>query len=323
MENYTIIDTIAETRFNKVIKVKNTKTKEISVLKVITERSVEQTPSKETLRELLVLTNFEHDNIVQFKDVFVYKTNIIIDMEYCCNDLNNMIKTISKPFTIYQIKKIIRSIAQGIKYLHDNDIIHRDIKPGNILIDSNCTVKICDFQSSRIYSKSNSSNNFTTSIGTKSYKSPEMLLGYQNYDCKVDIWSLGCILIELYLLEPFFYGGSDFEVLNNILKCLSKFQKIELDEYNKLNMIEYNINNSNNNNNNNTLNFNSIETMLNDTSLNREYLFELDQCDDEGLDLIKKMIVFDKNKRIDINDVLNHNFLNNCNQDYINCHLPL
>lgn len=292
MNNYEIYEEISQSRLSKIYKAKNKNTKEIVALKVVTETKAEESPSKDTLREMLVLMNFEHENIVGFRNVFVSKISIVFEMEYCITDLNKVIKTLVKPFTRNQIKKIIFSIAQGLNFLHTNDIIHRDVKTGNVLIDENCDVKICDFGSSRIYIKD---KQFSPNIGTKWYKSPEILLGKKNYNKKVDVWSLGCIMAELYLLEPLFPGGSDIEMLGLIFEKLG--YSFEDDEAIKP---EY-------------------AMLIQEKTSNLKDAF--DQICDTAFDLLKNMLVVNPNDRYTINDVINHDFFKI--HDFINVHLPL
>ena len=150
MNNFIILEEICQTQFSTILRCKNKTTRDIVVLKEIRQKKTEDAPSKEVLREIWIMMNFSHPHIVKYNSVFVHKCQVVIEMEFCITSLSNVIKKISKPFYVAQIKKIIRSIALGIKFLHDHDIIHRDIKPGNIFIDENCVVKIGDFGSARI-----------------------------------------------------------------------------------------------------------------------------------------------------------------------------
>lgn len=296
MENYIFYEEINQTRLAKVYKAKNKKTKEIVALKIITEKKVEEAPSKETLRELLVLMNFEHQHIVSFRNVFVNKNSIVLEQEYCTCDLSQVIKTISKPFTLNQIRKIISSVAEGLLFLHENDIIHRDIKPSNILIDENCIVKLCDFGSSRIYIPNKL---FTSGIGTKWYKAPEILLGKKNYNKQIDVWSLGCILAELFLLEPLFPGSSDFEMINLVFDKLGYSNDDDEAIKPEFSLLIHEGNND-------------LEEIL-------------DQCNKEALDLIKKMLTVNPLTRISLQDILEHPFLKikDPNNNYLSCQLPI
>ena len=219
MNNFVVLEQICQTQFSTILRCKNKTTKDIVILKEISQKKTEDAPNKQVLRELLVLMNFSHPHIVKYNSVFVHHSNIVIEMEFCTSSLSNVIKQISKPFHVAQTKKIIRSIALGLKYLHDHDIIHRDIKPGNIFIDENCIVKLGDFGSSRIITNYNNGN-LTPLVGTKWYKAPEIIFGNKLYDKSVDIWSFGCLIAELFLLEPLFPGATDFEMINLIFGFL-------------------------------------------------------------------------------------------------------
>ena len=296
MNNFVVLEQICQTQFSTILRCKNKTTKDIVVLKEISQKKTEDAPNKQVLRELLVLMNFSHPHIVKYNSVFVHHSNIVIEMEFCTSSLSNVIKQISKPFHVAQTKKIIRSIALGLKYLHDHDIIHRDIKPGNIFIDENCIVKLGDFGSSRIITNYNNGN-LTPLVGTKWYKAPEIIFGNKIYDKTVDIWSFGCLMAELFLLEPLFPGATDFEMINLIFGFLgfSKEDEEVLKPKLKINYREM-----------------------------KDSIFEstFDTADKDSIDLMKKMLCANPKKRINIDEVLLHPYLNG-EDDFMECNLPI
>ena len=240
--------------------------------------------------------NFTHPHIVKYNSVFVHHSNIVIEMEFCTSSLSNVIKQISKPFHVAQTKKIIRSIALGLKYLHDHDIIHRDIKPGNIFIDENCIVKLGDFGSSRIITNYNNGN-LTPLVGTKWYKAPEIIFGNKIYDKTADIWSFGCLMAELFLLEPLFPGATDFEMINLIFGFLG-FSKEDEEVLKPKLKINYKV--------------------------IKDSIFEstFDTADKDSIDLMKKMLCANPKKRINIDEVLLHPYLSG-EDDFMECNLPI
>ena len=316
MNNFIVLEEICQTQFSTILRCKNKTTRDIVVLKEIRQKKTEDAPSKEVLREILIMMNFSHPHIVKYNSVFVHKCQVVIEMEFCITSLSNVIKKISKPFYMGQIKKIIRSIALGIKFLHDHDIIHRDIKPGNIFIDENCVVKIGDFGSARISPQQKKENleeekkkggpnskekkekrPLTPGVGTKWYKAPEIIFGNKHYDKSVDIWSFGCLMAEMFLLEPLFPGSTDFEMINLIFSFIG-FSKEDEKILNPQLHINYRQRPKN--------------------------IFEntFDIGDKDSIDLMSKMLVANPNKRITIEEILKHPFLKN-EDSYMNCNLPI
>jgi serine/threonine protein kinase len=304
MENFTIYETLYESLNSTIVKCKNKNTKFTSVLKFIHQKKADS-PSKEVLRELLILMNFKHKNLISLDSVFVHKSSVVFEMEYCVTSLNNIIKTISKPFHSAQIKKIIKSIAEGLQYLHENDIMHRDIKPANILITDMGVVKIGDFGSSRIYSAEGANSQvMTAQVGTKWYKAPELILGKKDYGPSVDIWSLGCLMAEILLLEPLFPGSTDFEMLNYIFSFFGCSEDDNSLFENKTQNI-----------------FSDMQKYDEGTVIEKLYV-TFDCADNEAINLLSKMLVVNYEKRIKIEDVLNHPFLSNADK-YKDVNLPI
>jgi len=112
-------------------------------------------------------------------------------------------------------------MLKALKFIHSASVIHRDIKPGNILINSECFVKIADFGLARcITSEKLSSDTLTDYVATRWYRAPEVLLGAKFYTTAMDIWSIGCIVAEMYLGKPMFQGTSVADQLIKIFEVV-------------------------------------------------------------------------------------------------------
>lgn len=104
-----------------------------------------------------------------------------------------------------------------MKYIHSAGIIHRDLKPGNILINDNCDLKICDFGLAR-----EQDAQMTGYVATRYYRAPEIMLTWQKYTYAVDMWSIGCILAEMILSKPLFPGKDHVHQFTLIAEILGK-----------------------------------------------------------------------------------------------------
>lgn len=175
-----------------------------------------------TIREIALLKqigNFAHKNIVRLLDVFhttspsKMETNLSLVFEHIEQDLNAYIENCPQPgLPEWKAKDITHQLLNGVDFLHSNRIVHRDLKPQNILISVTGQVKIADFGLARVYSNAMA---LTSVVVTLWYRAPEVLL-QSNYATPVDIWSIGCIMAELYNRKPLFEGKSDVDQLHKI-----------------------------------------------------------------------------------------------------------
>jgi len=156
-----------------------------------------------TIRELKLLSELRHENILGLKSVIVYK----IEGQYCLWLISefmdtNLSKIISekKITSDNQINTYLYTILKGLNYLHMNWYLHRDLTPSNILMSSEGQLKIADFGFTKLFGDDKS---MTPEVVTIWYRAPELLFGAKYYGTGVDIWSFGCIIAELLIKEPF------------------------------------------------------------------------------------------------------------------------
>lgn len=176
--------------------------------------------AKRVHRELRMLSSLKHDNIVNLIDVVKAESYLNFDEIYLLfelmqTDLHKIIVS-PQPLSLDHVKIFVYQILRGLKYLHSARIIHRDIKPGNMLVNSNCLLKICDFGLARIDDPYGEAH-LTQEVVTQYYRSPELLMEASRYSYAVDIWSVGCTFAELLGRRILFPARSPLEQLELIL----------------------------------------------------------------------------------------------------------
>ncbi|CAH8522360.1 unnamed protein product [Schistosoma margrebowiei] len=160
--------------------------------------------AKRAYRELKLLFSLKHLNIVRLIDVVKVSSSSLFSevsvlCEYMDTDLHKIIVS-TQYLSLEHVKLFVYQILRGLKYLHSAGVIHRDLKPGNLLVNSDCLLKICDFGLARSvpsFGVESSCNPLTLEVVTQFYRPPELLLGSNFYTAAVDQWSVGCILGEL------------------------------------------------------------------------------------------------------------------------------
>lgn len=194
---FEILDLLGDGSYGYVYKAINKETKEIFALKQI---PLVGTDIESCLKEIQIIGGCKSPYIVRYCNAYFHAQCLWIIMEYCSNgSIADISKIISCNFLEEEISVILYYTLKGLEYLHNNKLIHRDIKAANILLDNKGKAKIADFGvSAKVNSTFGSANTF---IGTPYWMSPE-IISYAKYTSKVDIWSLGITCIELVEGEP-------------------------------------------------------------------------------------------------------------------------
>ncbi|CAF1395573.1 unnamed protein product [Rotaria magnacalcarata] len=169
------------------------------------------------MREAAILKQLNHQNIIKLYDVFLTDERCYFLLEYMDEDLKRYLDR-NRPLDRQMIKNFMYQLFDAMFYCHKHRIIHRDIKPHNILVNHEHQLKLCDFGLGRAFSVPLKS--YTHEIVTLWYRAPEILLGSPSYGTPVDMWSLGCIFGEMYQGWPLFHGDSEIDQIFQIFKLL-------------------------------------------------------------------------------------------------------
>ncbi|VDM95311.1 unnamed protein product [Thelazia callipaeda] len=186
---------------------------------------------KRSLREIRILRNLCHENIVSVHDVFatpgLHGLDVYMVLDLMETDLHRIIHS-RQHLTDQHYQYFFYQIIRGLKYLHSAGIVHRDLKPSNVLVNSDCLLKIGDFGMARSVEQLNdlfTENYMSQYVSTRWYRAPELLFSLIDYDTKVDIWSAGCILAEMLLRRQLFPGKDAASQVKMIIYYLGTPEK--------------------------------------------------------------------------------------------------
>ncbi|KAG2730860.1 hypothetical protein G9P44_006009 [Scheffersomyces stipitis] len=253
---------------------------------------------KRSLRELKLLQFFRgHKNITclydldiipnplngEFNEIYLYE-----ELMEC--DMHQIIRS-GQPLTDSHYQSFIYQVLCGLKYIHSADVLHRDLKPGNLLVNADCELKICDFGLARGFSENPEQNAgyMTEYVATRWYRAPEIMLSFTNYSKAIDIWSVGCILAELLGGKPLFRGKDYVDQLNQILLVLGTPKEATLTKIGSVRAQNY---------------VRSLPLMK---KVSYSELFP--NANPLALDLLEKMLTLDPFERISVEEALSHPYL--------------
>ncbi|KAB5520530.1 hypothetical protein DKX38_024849 [Salix brachista] len=215
------ITPIGRGAYGIVCSVLNSETNEMVAIKKIANPFENYMDAKRTLREIKLLRHLDHENVVSIRDVIPPAlrrefTDVYITTELMDTDLHQIIRSnqgLSEEHCQYFLYQTLR----GLKYVHSANVIHRDLKPSNLLLNANCDLKICDFGLARPTSE----NEFMTEyVVTRWYRAPELLLNSSEYTSAIDVWSVGCIFMELMNRKPLFPGKDNVHQMRLLTELL-------------------------------------------------------------------------------------------------------
>ncbi|NWH67636.1 CDK10 kinase, partial [Geococcyx californianus] len=220
VKEFEKLNRIGEGTYGIVYRARDTLTDETVALKKVRMDNEKDGMPISSLREITLLLQLQHPNIVELKEVVVgnHLESIFLVMGYCEQDLASLLENMQTPFSEAQVKCIILQVLKGLQYLHENYIIHRDLKVSNLLMTDKGCVKIADFGLARTYGMP--PKPMTPKVVTLWYRAPELLLGMTTQTTAIDMWALGCILAELLAHKPLLPGTSEIHQIDLIVQLL-------------------------------------------------------------------------------------------------------
>lgn len=255
---------------------------------------------KRAIRELKLMAYFKgHKNIINLLDLdLVYIRPY--DGLYCFQelveyDLSKVIHS-SVQFSEFHIQCFMYQILCGVKYIHSADVIHRDLKPGNILVTSQGVLKICDFGLARGINQKfmhyhYSAQDITHYVATRWYRAPELILSRRKYGKPVDMWAVGCILGELYGRRPMFIGDNQLHQVTEICKVIGTPSRKVLLSYESSAAFDF---------------FSSSKPSF----LAKDWSELFPQACDDAINLISELVCWDSSKRLTVERALASPFFN-------------
>ncbi|CAD8056911.1 unnamed protein product [Paramecium sonneborni] len=217
-ERYQKLEKIGEGTYGLVYKARDNQTGDIVALKKIRMDHEDEGVPSTAIREISLLKEVQHPNIVPLKDVVYDESRLYLIFDFVDLDLKKYMESVPQ-LDRMQVKKFINQMLQALNYCHQNRVIHRDLKPQNILVDiKQQNTQIADFGLARAFGLP--LKTYTHEVITLWYRAPEILLGQRQYSTPVDIWSLGCIFAEMAQKRPLFCGDSEIDQLFKIFKIM-------------------------------------------------------------------------------------------------------
>jgi len=274
------IEILGHGAYGRVYKARDTHTGTfIAMKKMNIDLEREGVPTT-TLREVALLKELNHPNIVRLHDVIVTEKKLYLIFEFLERDLR---KTLDNcVLSSEQVKKIMQQILQALLFCHSRRFMHRDLKPENILVDEEFNIKIADFGLARAYQIPGKP--YTNEVQTLWYRAPEILLGCSQYSVSIDVWSVGCIFAELVRGCALFREQNPWNQMMKIFEVLGTPSENEWEGVTRLR--------------------NFPSAVAKSEGIPLEQTFQ--GLEQSAIDLLRQMLTINPNNRISARAALNH-----------------
>uniref|UniRef100_A0A0N5AWQ9 Protein kinase domain-containing protein n=1 Tax=Syphacia muris TaxID=451379 RepID=A0A0N5AWQ9_9BILA len=287
LEDFKKLEKIGEGTYGVVYKGQNTKTGQMVAMKKIRLESEDEGVPATALREISLLRELRHPNIVALEEVIMQEEKLYLIFEFLSMDLKKFLDSFPKDVMMdaHLQKSYLYQILQAMCFCHQRRILHRDLKPQNLLVDGNGVIKLADFGLARAVGIP--LRVYTHEIVTLWYRAPEILLGSRRYGMAVDIWSIGCIFAEMATKKPLFQGDSEIDELFRIFRILSTPTE---EVWNGVSALP------------------DFKPSFPKWPVNQLEDKVRDYMPPEGIDLLQRMLIFDPAKRISAKRALFHKY---------------
>lgn len=295
---YKLIRSIGTGAYGVVVSAEDTKTGKKVAIKKIPNAFNDLTDALRILREIKLMRHFNHENIVAIYDLgppealAVYEDVYIIS-ELMETDLHRIIYS-RQELSDDHLQYFLYQMLVALKYIHSAHTIHRDLKPSNILLNADCSLKICDFGLARGI-ESEDTPELTEYVVTRWYRAPEVMLSCQQYSKAIDVWATGCIYAELLGTKPLFPGDDYIHQLKLIVSALGSPSPDDMDFIKSSRARAF------------------IEKQTGQPKTPWSTLFP--KANAQALDLLDKMLAFNPDKRITVDEALKHPYVSSLHSE--------
>ncbi|KAJ4918331.1 hypothetical protein JOQ06_006532 [Pogonophryne albipinna] len=219
MERYESLGLVGEGSYGTVLKCRHRESRRLVAIKKFVDSDDDKTVKKIALREIKLLRQLRHDNLVNLLEVWKRRRRWYLVFEFVERTLLDDLEQNPTGLDLNTSRQILFQILRAAAFCHQLNIIHRDIKPENILISQCGVVKMCDFGFARTMTSPAEGGVYTDYVATRWYRAPELLVGDTKYGKAVDVWAFGCLLLEMLTGQPLFPGDSDLDQIYHIVRC--------------------------------------------------------------------------------------------------------
>ncbi|KAK9081005.1 hypothetical protein Syun_030685 [Stephania yunnanensis] len=273
-----------------VCSVLNSESNEMVAIKKIANAFDNRMDAKRTLREIKLLRHLDHENVIGIRDVIPPPireafSDVYIATELMDTDLHQIIRS-NQELSEEHCQYFLYQILRGLKYIHSANVIHRDLKPSNLLLNATCDLKICDFGLARPTSESDF---MTEYVVTRWYRAPELLLNSTDYTAAIDVWSVGCIFMEMMIRRPLFAGRDHVHQMRLLTELLGTPTEADLGFVRNEDAIRY------------------IRQLPQHPR--QPFASTFPHVSPMAIDLVERMLTFDPTNRITVEEALAHPYL--------------